>query len=230
MRQYLSLLCQCPLFDRIGAEDLLKTLSCMNGQTTRFEKERRILHQGEAPRCFGVLLGGHAHVMSVDSHGNPTIVEAIVPGDVFAESFACAGVGTLPVSVVAIEDCDVLLLDHARVMTGCRNGCMAHSYLVTNLMRLIARKNVQLNQKLSIITRKTTREKLMAYFAQLQIRSGASRFVIPFDRQGLADYLGVERSAMSAELSKMKKDGLIDYRKNEFEILINAKNPEDHHD
>ena len=223
MKQYLSQLYQCPLFGRIEEEDLFKMLFCLNVQVFHFEKGRTILHQGTAARTFGILLGGHAHVISVDSHGNHTIVAAIHPGDVFAESFACAGVGMLPVSVTAVENCDVLLLDHARVMTACRNGCMAHSRLVTNLMSIIARKNVQLNQKLSIITRRTTREKLMAYFAQQQILSGASRFVIPFDRQGLADYLGVERSAMSAELSKMKKAGLIDYRKNEFEMLLPEK-------
>ena len=219
MSQYLTQIQSCELFARIEEDDLRKTLACLNVQAMHFEKGRTILHQGEAARRFGVLLRGNAHVMSIDSHGNHIIVTSIDPGELFAESFACAGVGLLPVSVVAAQDCDVLILDHARVMTGCRNGCMAHSYLVTNLMRIIAQKNVQLNQKLSIITRRTTREKLMAYFSQQQIRVGADRFVIPFDRQGLADYLGVDRSAMSAELSKMKRDGLIDYRKNEFELL-----------
>jgi len=219
MRQYLPELRQSPLFDHISDEDVVRTLTCLNAQAILFERGRIILHQGSSARHFGVVLRGAAQVMQVDHQGNHTIITAVGPGELFAESFACAGCDALPASVVAIEDCEALMFEQARVITGCRNGCMAHSRLVTNLMRSLALKNITLNQKLSIITRRTTRDKLMAYFDAQRSRANTQRFVIPFDRQGLADYLGVERSAMSAELSKMKKDGLIDFKKNEFESL-----------
>ena len=114
----------------------------------------------------------------------------------------------------------IAVFDHVRVINGCRNnGCLAHSLLVTNLMRSVARKNLMLAQKLSIVTQRTTRGKLMSYLEAQKKQSAAGWFTIPFDRQTLADFLGVDRSAMCAELSRMKKDGLIDFKKNEFMIL-----------
>ena len=220
MRQYLTQIRQCLLFERIDEEDLLKTLNCLNVQVMACEKGKVIFHQGDAPKYFGVVLSGSINVVVNDSSGTQSMIGAVDAGDLFAETCTCAGEEALPSSFVAAKESLVLILDHARVITGCRNnGCLAHSLLVTNLMRSVARKNLFLAQKLSIVTQRTTREKLMAYLRAEHNRSGSSRFTIPFDRQTLADYLGVERSAMSAELSKMKKEGLIDYRKNEFELL-----------
>lgn len=219
MKRYLSMFESVLLFDRIKSEDLLRMLDCLNAQVIPVRRGQMILRQGDPAARLGIVLGGSVHVITGDEQGNHAVITAIHEREVFGEAYACAGAPALPVSVVAAEDSMVMLLEHERVITGCRNGCMAHSLLVTNLMRVIARKNLVLNEKLSIVTRKTTRDKLLGYLLEQRRRAGTPRFAIPFDRQGLADYLGVERSAMSAELSKMKKDGLIDYRKNEFEIL-----------
>ena len=220
MREYLTQIRQCLLFDRIEDEDLFKTLNCLNVKIMLCEKSRVIFHQGDAPRYFGVVLSGRVHVALTYSSGNLSIIGAIDAGDLFAETCACAGEETLPSSFIAAEDSVVMILDHARVITGCRNnGCLAHSLLVTNLMRSVARKNLILAQKLSIVTQRTTRDKLMAYLLACRKEAGVKRFRIPFDRQTLADYLGVERSAMSAELGRMKRDGLIDFSRSEFEIL-----------
>lgn len=220
VQQYLPFLRQSLLFDRIDDEGLIKTLVCLNAQIVACEKGKVIFHQGDEPRFFAVVLKGCVHALSNDALGNHSVLWSISPGELFAETYAGAGVDALPADFVAAQDSLVLILEYVRVITGCRNnGCLAHSYLVTNLMHSIALKNLTLTQKLNIVTRRTTREKLLAYFAAQQEQTDTSRFSIPFDRQGLADYLGVDRSAMSAELSKMKRDGLIDYRKNEFELL-----------
>ena len=231
MKQYLPLLKACPIFDRMNEDEMLRMLSCLDAKIIPYERGRIILHQGDEPRCFGVVLKGIVHVMRIDDEGNHTIVAPVEQGDLFGETFSCAGAKALPVSVAAAQDCEILLLEHARVITGCRNGCMAHSLLVTNLMRIIAQKNLMINEKLSIITRRTTREKLMAYLRAQQRRTGSKRFSIPFDRQALSDYLVVERSAMCAQLSRLKKEGLIDYCKNEFEILqpMSEAHKEVHH-
>ncbi|MBQ8619343.1 MAG: Crp/Fnr family transcriptional regulator [Clostridia bacterium] len=219
MRKYLPQLRQCPLFARIPDEDLLRTLVCLRVQVICVQRDQVILRQGEPAARLGVVLCGGVRVVSSDEYGNHSVIVAVGEREVFADSFACAGLAALPVSVVASQESVVLLLEHKRVITGCRNGCMAHSYLVTNLLRIIAGKNLILSRKLSIVTQRTTREKLLAFLREQQKQSGMHRFTIPFDRQALADYLGVERSAMSAELGRMKRAGLIDYRKNEFEIL-----------
>lgn len=219
MRKYLPQLRLCPLFDRIPDEDLLKTLECLRAQVICVRRDQAIMRQGEPATRLGVVLCGSVRVVSSDEYGNRSVIAVIGEKEVFADSFACAGAQVLPVSVVASQESIVLLLEHKRVITGCRNGCMAHSRLVTNLMSIIAGKNLILSRKLSIVTQRTTREKLLAFLREQQKQSGMHRFVIPFDRQMLADYLGVERSAMSTELGKMKRDGLIRYERNEFEIL-----------
>lgn len=220
MKRYLPLLSACPLFDRITADDLMRMLACLRAQIVNFARDQAILHQGDPAGRFGVVLSGCAHIVSSDISGNRAIISAVHASDLFAETFACAGVPSLPVSVVAAEDSALLLLDHSRVIAGCRNGCMAHSILITNLMRIIAQKNLLLNQKLGFVTQRTTRDKLMAYLTAQEKHAGSSCFLIPFDRQALADYLCVERSALSAEIGKLKKAGVIACRKNEFEILL----------
>ena len=220
MREFLTQIRQCALFERIDEEGLLKTLNCLNVQIVSCEKGKVIFHQGDEPKYFGVVLRGSVHVAVNHSSGIQTLIGAVDAGDLFAETCACAEEEMLPSSFIAAQDSVVMVLDYMRVITGCRNnGCLAHSLLVTNLMRSIARKNLMLAQKLGVVTQRTTRDKLIAYLHGQQKLAGSVRFTIPFDRQALADYLGVDRSAMSAELSKMKKAGMIDFRKNEFEIF-----------
>ena len=220
MREFLTQIRQCRLFDRIDDEGLLKTMNCLNVQVMPYEKGRVIFYQGDAAKYFGVVLSGSIHVVKNHSDGSHTLIGEVGAGDLFAESCVCAGEASLPASFVASKDSLIMVFDHARVINGCRNnGCIAHSMLVVNLMRSIARKNLALTQKLGIVTQRTTREKLMSYLNIQRRQAESGWFTIPFDRQELADYLGVDRSAMSAELSRMKKDGLIDYRKNEFMIL-----------
>jgi CRP-like cAMP-binding protein len=116
----------------------------------------------------------------------------------------------MPVSVIAIKDSNVLLLDCKRVLTSCSGSCHFHSLLLKNLLQEMAQKNLALSQKIRYMSQKTTKEKLMAYLLDQAKQHGSAEFIIPFDRQALADYLGVERSAMSAEISKLKSSGQID--------------------
>jgi len=219
MKEISPLLMNCPLFERLAPAALPQLLSCLNAQLVHVPKGGCILQQGDPARFFGVLLSGDAQIIRGDVQGSHTIIEAIRPSELFAEALACAALDSLPVNVVAASDCTVLLMEHSRVMRACSRGCVAHSILVTSLLRIVSQKNLQLNQKLEIVTQRSTREKLMAYLHSQSLRADSRRFSIPFDRQGLADYLGVERSAMSTELGKLKKAGLIDFCKNTFELL-----------
>ena len=220
MQQYLPYLRHSLLFERIDDEGLVKTLNCLNAQIIACEKGKVIFRQGDQPRHFGVVLCGGVNVVTSESRGNHSVMWSIAQGELFGETYVSAGVDSFPSSFVAAQDSVVLILEYVRVITGCRNnGCLAHSYMVTNLIKSVAKKNLTLTQKLEFVTQRTTRDKLMAYLRAQRKQAQSNRFAIPYDRQTLADYLGVERSAMSAELSRMRKDGLIDYRKNSFEIL-----------
>ena len=176
--------------------------------------------EGEPAAFVGVVLSGKVQILRTDFYGNRSVLTVVSPGGLFAEAFACAGVETLPVSAMALESAGVLLLDCKRVLTSCPNACPFHKKLVQNLLRGIAQKNLILTQKIRCMSRKTTQEKLMEFLLEQAKQHGSAEFVIPYDRQALADYLGVERSAMSAEISKLKKAGRIDCSGSRFRVLM----------
>lgn len=219
MKEYLPILRQCPLFDGIDDADIPGMLDCLGAAVRSVNKNAEILAEGEQATHVGILLSGSAHVVRQDFYGNRTIVSSLKAGDLFAESFACAGEQILPVSVVAAEQCLVMFVHCRRITVGCSNACGFHSRLIYNLLQIVARRNLEFHQKLEITANRTTREKLMAYLLSQAKMVGGDSFTIPYDRQALADYLGVERSAMSAELGKLKKDGIIDFHRSSFTIL-----------
>ena len=157
--------------------------------------------------------------MREDFYGNRSIVAHIAPSELFGETYACAGVSSLPVSVVADEDSRILLLDSRRIATCCSNACEFHNRVIYNLLRLVATKNLVYDQKIQITSQRTTREKLMAYLLNQAKLQGSNSFTIPYDRQGLADYLEVDRSGLSAEISKLRKEGVLESEKNHFTLL-----------
>ena len=218
-------LLRCPLFAGIAADDLQGMLACLGARHMTYAKGEVILAEGDPARDVGVLLSGRAQLIRTDYYGNRSIMLSIQPRQLFAASFACAKAARLPVSVVAAEDCDVLLLDCSRVLTLCCNACEFHSRIIFNLLQIVAEKNLALHRKALITARRTTREKLMTYLLLQAKEEGRADFTIPFDRQGLADYLEVDRSGLSAEMSKLKKEGVLDYYKSDFRLL-NVPEPE----
>jgi len=194
-------------------------LHCLNARKRSVEKDALLFREGDLADTAGVVLSGAVRVLREDYYGNRTVLGQLEPGELFGETFACAGVSALPVSVAAVQPSEVLLLDVRRVLTVCSHACTFHSRLIRNLVQAVAQKNLFLNQKLDITGRRTTREKLMAYLLRQAKEAGSPSFTIPFDRQALADYLGVERSAMSAELSAMQKEGILKTQRSRFELL-----------
>ena len=209
MEAYYEILSRCPLFAGISREEMPEILGCLDKRVAKIPKGDPVFLEGEPARFVGVVLSGGVQIVRDDYYGRSVLTVA-APGGLFAEAFACAGLETLPVSAFAVQNSTVLLLDCSRVMTGCGHDCLFHSRLVFNLLQGIARKNLALTEKIRCMSRKTTREKLMEFLLDQAKRHGSAEFTIPYDRQALADYLGVERSAMSAEIGKLKKDGLIE--------------------
>ena len=219
MKEYFEVLKKCILFEGIQEQELATMLHCLGAEVIRAEKNQTVFLEGEPAKDVGIVLTGMVQVEKMDYYGNRSIMTLIEPGYLFGEAFACAGLDTLPVSVTAACDSTVMLINCKRILNICGNACVFHNRLVKNLLRVMATKNLMLNQKIEFTSKKTTREKLMAYLMSQAKRYHASAFTIPYDRQALADYLGVERSAMSAELSRMRKEGLIEYQKNHFQLL-----------
>lgn len=219
MKKYFYILKKCPLFNNIEDENLISMLSCFNASVKSYGKKETIIAEGEEAKYIGILLTGSAQIINIDYFGNRNIVSNIEPSEMFGESFACAEVKATPISVIANEDCEVLLIDCNRITHPCSNGCSFHQQIIFNLMKIMATKNIIFHQKIEITSKRSTREKLLAYLTVQAKKCGDNSFDIPFDRQELADYLQVDRSGLSAEISKLRNEGVLKSKKNHFDLL-----------
>lgn len=219
MEKYLEILKKCPLFSEIDEKDLLKMLTCLGARVDSFDKKYTVMAEGSKAKYIGIVLSGEVQTEQTDFYGNRSILSVAGAGEVFAEAFACSNTDTLPVSVVAVKPGEIMFIDCAHILHVCKNGCSFHNRLIFNLMRDIASKTVMFHQKIEVISKRTTREKLLSYLSMVSKKEGSSVFAIPFDRQQLADFLEVDRTGLSAEIGKLKKEGIIECRKNYFELL-----------
>lgn len=218
MEKHFDIIRECPLFSGIEEEELRSLLGCIGAENRRYKKGSFIFTAGGSVTSIGIILSGSVHVLQEDFWGTRTILAMIGPGGLFGESFASAGMENLPVSVLAVEPCDILFIDFRRVATPCSFVCGFHVRLIKNMMRILAEKNILLTQKIEFLTRRTTREKLLAYLSAQARATGSGSFKIPFNRQELAEYLSVDRSAMSSELSKMHGEGILSFNRSHFEL------------
>ncbi len=219
MEEFFPILYRCPLFAQIDPEDLPGLLACLGAERITVKKHTPVFSEGAPARYVGIVLSGAVQVVRDDYYGNRTILAQAGPGELFGESFACAAVDALPVSILATEDTAILRIDCCRITRSCSSACHFHNQIILNLLQVVAAKNLHFHKKLEITGRRTTREKLLAYLLWQAKTQQSAVFTIPFDRQGLADYLAVDRSAMSAELSKLRKDGIIDFDRSHFTLL-----------
>ena len=204
----LTILTECALFHGLREAQIREMLPCLSARQARFRRGQFLLRAGDRVAFAGILLSGEAEVLQEDFWGNRNLLAAVGPGDLFAEAFACAH-AVSPVSVLCKTDGSVLYLNVRAVFSPCEKACAQHKALSQNLIRVLAEKNMQLNEKAGFLSQRTTREKLLAYLSAQARRAGSASFRIPFDRQQLADFLSVNRSAMSAELSRMQREGLL---------------------
>ena len=219
MKKYYEVLRKCPLFMDISDENLTSILTCLDATVKIYEKKETIFSEGEPAKYIGIVLSGAVQIVQVDYLGNRNIVANIEAAELFGESFACAGVEAIPMDVVAREDTEVLLIDCLRITQTCSSACEFHRRMIYNLMKLVAMKNIIFHQKIEIISKRSTREKLMTYLVMQAKKNRSATFEIPYDRQELADFLGVDRSGLSVEIGKLCKEGFIQNRRKWFKVI-----------
>ena len=219
MKKYLEILKKVSLFEGVDDESLIRMLGCLGATVETYDKKYTVFAEGKPAKFIGVLLSGSAIIEQSDFYGNRNIVSKIAPGDMFGEAFACSQTESMPVNVIAEEESEIMFLNCGHILQTGKNTCSFHQQLIFNLMKELARKNIIFHEKIEITSKRSTREKLLAYLAIEEKKNGSSSFEIPFDRQQLADYLEVERSGLSSEISKLKKEGILDTYKNRFELL-----------
>ena len=219
MKKYIPVLKRTKLFSGVGEEDISSLLSCLGARKKEYKKGEYILREGEHIRDIFILVEGKIHIQKDDYWGNRSILSVISVGEMFGEGYAAPESGALLNDVVAVEVSSVIFFDVKRILTTCSSACRFHNMIVQNMFFAISDKNKKLVQKLGHMSGRTTRAKLISYLSEEAKRQGSSAFTVPFNRQQLADYLCVDRSAMSNELCKMREEGMIKFEKSRFELL-----------
>lgn len=209
-------LSKIPIFQGIEEPEIASLLQCLQATERTYQKGETILSEGSITENMGIVLSGMALISCGDIWGNTSVLGHVTPGSVFAEVYACIPGEPLLITVSAAEDTTVLFMNVGRILSTCTNACPFHTRLARNLLTVCAHKSLQLSQRILHTSSKSIRGRLMSYFSQCAKQAGNHTFQIPYNRQQLADYLGVDRSAMCHELSKMQKEGLISYEKNRF--------------
>ena len=220
MKDFLSVLQSSKLFSGVSENELTAMLSCLDTKKEDFPKDAFILQAGDTLDSIGIVLTGSVLIIQEDIWGNRNIISKAGTGQTFGVAYACAPGSGPNVSVIAETPVSVLFLNVKRILTVCPSACAHHSRIIRNLLGELAEKNLRSNEKLTHMGQRTTRSKIMSYLSAEAQRLGTYEFDIPFSRQQLADYLGVERSGVSSELGKMKKDGLLDCHKNHFVLKV----------
>lgn len=217
MEKYLSVLKSTKLFDGCSEEEILTMSGCLNAAVRSYRKGEYILRAGSRTDSLKVLLSGRLIIKKDNYWGKRSIIDSVLPSEMFGEAYSGE---VLLIDVVAEEDSTVISFDVTKLITTCSSGCNFHQIVVKNLFFAISEKNRKLMEKITHITERTTRDKIISYLSSFASKSGSASFSIPFNRQQMADYLGVDRSAMSNELTKMRDEGLILFHKNSFALLV----------
>ncbi len=219
MNKYIGVLKRTQMFAGVIDDEISSMLSCLGARIKSYKKGEYVLRQGEHLRDIVVLVDGNLHIQKDDYWGNRSILGQIAVGELFGEAYVAPESSALLNDVVAVEDSTVILFDVRRIITTCPSACRFHAMVVQNMFFVISEKNKRLVQKLGHMSKRSTREKLISYLSEEAKKQNNASFTIPFNRQQLADFLSVDRSAMSNELCKMRDDGLLEFDKNQFKLL-----------
>ena len=186
MEAYLGALRRVALFHGMEDRELLSMLDCLGARLRQYSKGDVIFHAGDPATHLGAVLTGQVQVSRTKADGQRVVMGEIRPGGLFAESFACARAESLPVTVTAAADAAVLLIDCGRISAPCSAACTFHTRLISNLLQVLAEKNLSLAGKLGHLSGRTIRERLLSYLEEQAARTGRATVTVPFDRQALA--------------------------------------------
>lgn len=218
MKRYMQIMKKSKIFSGISEDELPSMLKCLGAVEKSFGKGDYIYRIGEQISEVALLVEGSVHIQKSDYWGNLSIINRVMPGEVFAEAYAVPGSSVMVNDAVASADSVVIFLNFRRILTMCSSTCRFHYQLLQNYFVILADKNRLLTQKIEHMSQRTTREKLLSYLSEQSQKACSASFTIPFNRQQLADFLAIDRSAMSNELSKMRKEGILEFEKNQFTL------------
>lgn len=207
------------LFAGISAQDTGRLLSCLKARAVGYARDTLVIEEGSPAPIFGILLSGSGRSFKTDGQGNTLTVTLLKKGsEIGAILAACPGRAS-PVSVTVEQGSFLLVIPCNGLTGGCAKNCPCHRQLIHNYIGIVAEKGMVLHERLDCLLRPAAREKILTYLKRISAAAGSSTFTVPLDRKAMAQYLNMDRSALSRELSRMKKDGLIDFYKSTFRLL-----------
>ena len=206
------------LFYGINESEINELLPCLGANERKFQKEEIVFRAGLPVNQIGLVESGSVNIVVNFYWGNCNIFAHVGAGQVFAENYAAIPGKELLCEVVACEETQVLFLNMQNILTTCSRACAFHTRLIKNMLRISAQKNLNLSARMMHTASHSLRQRLLSYLSEQALENGTPHFTIPFNRQQLADYLAVNRSSMSKELSRMQEEGLLTYHKNRFTL------------
>lgn len=226
MDKYSAMLLETPLFRGITQKEMISMLQCLSVRSKKYSQNQVIYLAGEKVSHIGIILQGKVLITKEDYNNNRSILAEFREGNIFGEAFSFSAADKLTVSVISASDSEILFIDPHKIVTFCSSACTFHSKLIENMLSIISNKNILLNEKIDVLSKRTIKNRLLAFLQIQSQKLGKTSFSIQFNRQELADYLCVDRSALSNELSKLQDEGLLSFSHNEFQLnLLPPKGP-----
>ena len=209
---------QTNLFFNISPEEYRSMKLCLSARERSFKEGETIYTFEKTSQAVGIVLSGAAVIVRYELNGSRTILEHLSEQEIFGATLAALNSVYENVSVICETDCTVMFIDYSHIISPCAKACRCHHQLIQNMLMIISQKNLQLSERVELLSKRTIREKLLCYFLQQSSRQNAHSFTLPFTMSDLADYLSVDRSAMTRELKKMKDDGIIKVNRRHISI------------
>ena len=211
-------LLQTSVFSGITTEEIKDMLSCLSAREVTFGKDEIIFSYGKHLTSIGIVLDGCVHILKEDFWGNANLMSECQAGDIFGEAYAINASAPLEMNIFSAADSRILFLEVNKILTVCSSACEFHNRLIQNLLRISAQKGLTLTSRMMHTAPRALRDRLISYLSEQAIANNSAHFTIPYNRQQLADYLSVDRSAMSNELCKLRDEGILEFRKNSFTL------------
>ena len=220
MKNIFEFMKKCPLFSGMTDDELTAVLENPDTKIQNFSKNQTVTAEGSNADFVGIILSGSVHIIRNDYYGNRSIIAHIDSPQIFAEVFAFSKLRTMPVSVISASDSSIMFIK-SQGANNIPEQKESYAKLTNNLLHIVTEKNLKLNEKIEIVSRRTIRKKLMAFLLSQAKQNNSDTFTIPYDRQALADFLEADRSALSAEISKLRAEGIIESHKSKFRLIKN---------
>ena len=209
---------RCLLFTGIDENEIKTVLECMSAVSKKYDKGQAVISVGEPIKNVGIVYSGRINIVQEDRNGKANIISIARQGELLGVPFLYANVERSPVNMICTEKSEVVFINYKKIIDNCNNPCVFNKKIIANMLQILGSYTIKFTKKIEYITKNTIREKLFSYLTDQSILNNSNTFTIPFNRQELADYLSVDRSALSSELSKMRDEKILNFEKNEFTL------------